>query len=210
MAKALPKAPGTSRVRFIMVEAEMADSGDLSQITQAIQNALRPAPTSMRLGGSAHPRANGAAANGGGVASQVVEVNGEEIEEQDDADTAEEEAPASSAPRPPRKIRTPKVLDVDLTTAPSFAEYAADRNPPSHMMRYLTVAAWFKLHRSTDAITADHVYTCYRAVKWPSDIGDFSQALRDLKGRQHVNSAGRGLYAINHLGLQEVENLGKS
>jgi hypothetical protein len=46
MAKAQPpKVPGASRIRFIMVEAEMANAGDLSQITQAIQNALRPAPT---------------------------------------------------------------------------------------------------------------------------------------------------------------------
>lgn len=36
------KGNGTSRIRFITLEAEMPE-GDLTQITNAIQNALRPA-----------------------------------------------------------------------------------------------------------------------------------------------------------------------
>jgi hypothetical protein len=35
------KVTGTSRIRFIMLDAELANS-DLTQVTQAIQNALRP------------------------------------------------------------------------------------------------------------------------------------------------------------------------
>lgn len=40
MAKASAKAGGTSRIRFVMFDAEVAD-GEIGQITQAIQNALR-------------------------------------------------------------------------------------------------------------------------------------------------------------------------
>lgn len=41
MVKKPKHGNGTSRVRFIMLEAELPD-GDLSQITSAIQNALKP------------------------------------------------------------------------------------------------------------------------------------------------------------------------
>ena len=39
------RSGGTSRIRFIMLDAELAE-GDLTQIAQAIQNALRPNPVS--------------------------------------------------------------------------------------------------------------------------------------------------------------------
>jgi hypothetical protein len=42
MAKSAGKSGGTSRIRFVMLDAEIPD-GDLSQITQAIHNALKPA-----------------------------------------------------------------------------------------------------------------------------------------------------------------------
>jgi hypothetical protein len=208
MAKAPPKSPGTSRVRFIMVEAEMADAGDLSQITQAIQNALRPSTTPIRLTGPAQARPNGAAAT-----AQVAVENEEPEEIEQDAGVGDAEpnrAAASDGPKTPRKFRSPEILDVDLTTEPSFAQFASEKNPGSHTMRFLTVAAWFKLHRGLDAVTADHVYTCYRAVKWPTDYQDFAQPLRDLKRSKLLGLKERGHYVINHIGLQQVEDLSKS
>ena len=67
------------------------------------------------------------------------------------------------------------------------------------------VATWFKLHRGVDAINADHVYTCYRKVKWPTNIPDFVQPLRNLKFKKLMDQKEKGLYAINHLGLSEVD-----
>jgi uncharacterized protein YjhX (UPF0386 family) len=69
------------------------------------------------------------------------------------------------------------------------------------------IAAWFKEHRGLDAITPDHVYTCYRTLKWPLNMNDFAQPLRDLKAKQFLTSPEKGSYAINHLGLQEVQKL---
>jgi hypothetical protein len=194
-------------VRFIMVEAEMADSGDLSQITQAIQNALRPPATPIRLASPGQVKANGAAA--ASQAQPVFELEGHEVPEQED-DGEGEDAGRAAAQRTPRKPRTPKVLEIDLTTDPAFAAFAAEKNPPSHAMRYLTVAAWFKLHRQIDAVTADHVYTCYRHVRWPTDVPDWGQPLRDLKRQQYLGGETRGQYEINQLGLQQVENLPKT
>ncbi len=44
MAKQPTNKGGTSRIRFIMLDAEIPE-GDLSQITSAIQNALKPTTT---------------------------------------------------------------------------------------------------------------------------------------------------------------------
>lgn len=194
---------GPSRVRFVVVEAEINSDHDLTNITQAIQNALRPAPsaalprTAQQVRLSAPP-------------SLDEEILPPERDDEDQGGGTLEEQPlnnaASREPRAPRKFRTPQVLtDVDLISPVSFADYAKERNPASDRKKYLTVAAWFKEHRGVDAINADHAYTCFRAIKWNTQIEDFQAPLRALKRDQFVNGAGRGLFAINHLGLAEVE-----
>jgi hypothetical protein len=130
------------------------------------------------------------------------------------AETAVEEpeqAEEASPTRTPRRSapRSPKVLaDVDLTSEPSFAAFANETKPDSHLKRNLVVAAWFKQARGVDAITMDHVYTCYRSVKWPSDIPDFGSSLRALKRNQKMTQTDQG-FVINHLAIQEVEELRK-
>jgi hypothetical protein len=195
------KGIGSSRVRFIMLDAELTD-GDLTQITQAIQNALRPMSGPVIAGRSAPPPQR--------LSSPPTEIDEALVDEADappikDAEVATSNL--SSRSKSIRKLRTPKVIEVDLASDPSFASFAEIKKPTSDMMRFLVVAAWFKQHRQIDAITVDHVYTCYRAVKWPSGIDDFSQPLRDLKRRQLLEKKARGNYAINHLGLAEVDKL---
>jgi hypothetical protein len=195
------KGDGRSKIRVVVIEADLAE-GELRDVTQAITNALRPTPVVVQrlvTSGATTP-----------AATQLAQA--EDIEDAVVIDENEEEvsAPApkpKAAPRTP-KYRSPKVLDVDLDSEVSFASFVAEKNPQNHTKRFLTVAAWFKLHRGTDAITMDHVYTCYRKVKWPSNIDDFDGPLRQLKSRQLMDKEGKGLYAINHLGLSEVDDLG--
>lgn len=199
MAKPV-KSSGTSRIRFVMVDAEIAE-GDVGSITQAIQNALRgPAPAQIqRLPSSKAPEMNGSAAG-----------HDPELAAEDEDIAFEEHIETPARPKGPRKpAATPKVLDLDLTSDVSLASFAAKANPSSDRRRYLVVAAWFKEHRATDAISAAHVYTCYRALKWPTDINDFAQPLRQLKHHQLFEQTGKGLYGINHLGLAEVDKLVK-
>lgn len=205
MAKAPPKSPAPSRVRFIMVEAEMADGNDLSQITQAIQNALRPAVGPVRL--PASPRVNGAAATLAPSQDAVVEPEGQSQDEEVEEET-EETVVRQSRTQGPRK--PPRVTEVDFSSGVPFATFAAEKAPDSHAMRYLTVAAWFKLHRNMDSISSNHVYTCYRHVGWPTANIDWGQPLRDLKRDQYMVSGKRGQYEINQLGLQQVEKLPKT
>ena len=136
----------------------------LSQITQAVQNALRSPEV-----GSQNRRAITTITQKPQAANECPETENDE-----DVEASAEVLPATtppSKPRVPRKAKSPNVLDVDLVTEPSFESYAKQKNPTSDSKRYLVVAAWFKLHRGVDEITADHVYTCFRKIKWPTNRG---------------------------------------
>ncbi|WP_087002218.1 hypothetical protein [Rhizobium sullae] len=189
------KTGGTSKIRFIMVEAEIAD-GDIGQITQAIQNALKtssPATTQRIAGPSVK------------AVAREAEIDGDD--EVEEAEVVEIETPV----RPPRpKVQraakpAPEVLEIDMTSGTSLANYVHGANPKSNNKRYLLIAAWFKEHRETPAVTAAHVYTGFRTLKWPTSIPDFSQPLRDLKFTKYMTVPEKGHYAINHLGIAEVE-----
>ena len=188
-----------------MLEAEIP-SGDIQEVTQAIQNALRPTTiVHQRVVTPTLPPLNGEEVNRQDL--EILDINPNDVGGEDIQTDISTSAPKRVTGSRPRAYRTPQVLDVDLTSNPSWDGYASSRNPGSDADRFLTAAAWFKECRNQPAVTADHVYTCYRAVKWPAAIDDFSAPLRHLKHRQLLGSAGRGEYAINHLGLARVEEL---
>jgi hypothetical protein len=195
MAKQSTGIKNPSRIRFVMVEAEIGD-GDIGQITQAITNALRgPAPTVVKRIAAPAPQVNG---NGEHHDPEVVEEDAEEVEAVDVT------PPAAKAKSPRKPGPKPSVIDIDVTTEPSLASYVAKTNPKSQHKRYLAVAAWLHDHRDIQAVTADHIYTCYRRLNWPVGIADFSQPLRELKHQQYFTSPERGKYAINQLGLAKA------
>jgi hypothetical protein len=196
---------GGSKIRFIMLEAELAD-GDLDQVTQAITKAFQPSTTIIQRR-MLTP----------GLGTEEHVPDGEDSEVVDEADAVDETiattAVARSAQKARKKYPSPKVLhDVELDSGVSFPTFAAEKNPTSDQMRFLTAAAWFKLHRETDAITMHHVYTCYLHpdVKWPTDLPDSDAPLRQLKARGYFKKVGKGTYEINHLGLAQVAKLGNS
>lgn len=198
MAKQAAPKTGKARIRFIMLEAEIPE-GDLTQVTQAIQNALRPATVLQQrilpAAGIDHAGSDGSAEL--------------EIEDTIDESAAESEfAVATKGPSKPRTYPTPKVVeDVDLNAETSLVSFAAGRQPKSDLDRHLLVAAWFKECRDMDAVSADHIYTGYRKLGWSTSIGDFGKPLRSLKQAQLMKSAGRGLYSVNHLGLDKVSSM---
>ena len=195
MAKAAAKAGGTSRIRFVMFDAEVAD-GAIGQITQAIQNALGgpvqvttrrlPPPVALKA-----PEANGHA-----------EEAEAEFEQEGDVVDGEITPATPARPRIPRKAAPkPSVIGIDIKSGPPLTSLA---DPKSNHKRYLKIAAWLHDHRSIEAVSADHIYTCYRHLGWPTDILDFAQPLRELKHKQYFTSPERGKYAINQLGLQKA------
>lgn len=194
------KGDGRSKIRVVVIEADLAE-GELRDMTQAITNALRPAPVVQRFitSGPATP-----------AAPQLADA--EDIE---DAEVIEEvenaPAPRTKASSKPRRYPPVKVLtDVDLESDVSFPDFAAGKKPKNIQDRYLVAAAWYKLHRDTDAITMHHVYTCFLhpRVKWPTGMADFDQPLRQLVKRNRLGRGERSHYVINHIGLADVDMLG--
>ena len=128
------KTSTPSRIRFIMVEAELGD-GDIGQITQAIQNALRSptTPPIKRLAATA--TANGA------TSEPEIEPETEVVE---DPGVIE----ATSTPAKPRASRkpapTPEVVTIDMNSDVSLASFAQGKDASSQLKKYLIAAAWLK------------------------------------------------------------------
>ena len=199
MVKKPIKGNGTSRIRFIMLEAEMPE-GDLTQITDAIQNALRPASLNA-------PRVQKASV-------QVIGSDDEAVEEAndvaDEADDEVSEVPAKHSPQRPKKVAKRKVVDIDLDSPNSFADYVAKNSPKSDQDKYLVAVAFLSEHRSElEGASVDHVYTCFRKMGWSTGAKDFGQPLRNLKVQQLVEQGkSKGTYSTNHIGLDRVRKLG--
>lgn len=202
MAKSPQSKTGTARVRFIMIDAEIPE-GDMSQITAAIQNALKPTTTIIQQRLPPHA-----------PTGLVGDLSSDDSEPDDLIELGDDEpapvAAKSTREARPRKPTVPKVLDLDLTSGVSFEAFANEHSPKNDTERNLVVLAWFKENRPDEPVTGNHVYTCYRAIKWPSGIDDFSWPLRALKKEQLVSSPARGQYVINHLGIARVEKMGSA
>lgn len=174
--------------------------GDVAQITTAIQNALRPASVNG-------PRAPKVSVQMIGPSEQVEEDVIDASAETDDSDLDNAPAkPASSRSRRPAKR---KVVDIDLDSDVSLASYAEKHQPKNDQDRYLVSVAFLCEHRrDVEAIAADHVYTCFRKLHWPTGSKDFAQPLRSLKKNQYLDQGpSRGTYVVNHLGLDKVHKL---
>ncbi|MBR1275605.1 hypothetical protein [Bradyrhizobium sp. AUGA SZCCT0283] len=194
MAKS-SKPTGTSRIKFIMFDAEIADD-QIPMVTQAITNALRgPNPAPKRLPPAASQL------NGNDAA--------EEHDEPDLFDALEEDetvdvTPAAQKKKVQRRVAPkPQVVnEVDVTSDPPLSSIGTFK---SNHKRYLAIAAWLHDHRSIEVIDERHIYTCYRHLGWPTNINDFAQPLRELKHKQYFESPETGKYAINQLGLAKAK-----
>lgn len=192
---------GNTRIRFIMLEAD-GDAADLHQIAQAISHAVRP--TVMQ---HAPPALPALPRNG---SQQAIEHHPAE-QHAIDAEASEaafDAAPARKAPAKKRQLRSPEVLELDLTSGDvPFLAYHQEKNPTGHTKRYLVIAAWFKLHRQLDEIDIDHIYTCYRLLK-QNVVEDVGSSFRAGKRQGWFRSGQQpGWYAITHVGLNEVNDL---
>ncbi len=151
MAKQPVAKGGTSRIRFIMLEADIPE-GDLNQITSAIQNALKPTTTIIQQ--RLPPEV--AAALPSGLADANADINVEAVEPEEET-SAEQSAQRQPRESRPRKPTVPKVLNIDLNSGVSFENYVTEHAPKSEPDRHLVVLAWFKQHRPTEAVTVNHV-----------------------------------------------------
>ena len=205
MAKTTPKNGGNSKIRFIMLEADLAD-GDLTQITQAITQAVRQGQPVVRqpVAITARSTAAPAAAQNGDVDDETADQTAKDEPEE------QEEATAASRPRASRKFPAPKVIaDLDLNAgAVSFEKFAmAKGNPSKHLKRYLLSAYWLKENLRIESVNMNHIFTCYKKMGWNTNIRDFSQPLRDLARNNTNGEVKDGSFTINLIGGGVVEKM---
>lgn len=199
MAKQPNSRGGTTKVRFLMLEAEGAES-DLTQIFSAIQSAVKPSTTIIQQRLTTAPADPILIAEGAADESTLEEFMDDSI--------VTPEKPQRNKAKATRKPTTPDVLDFDFESDLSLKSFADTHSSiDSDVDRYLVIAAWFKEHRDTSAVTTAHIYTGYRILEWPAGIEDFGAILRYLKSQKLMTSGNRGEYLVNHLGLAKVKKL---
>jgi len=121
MAKQPNSRSGTTKVRFVMLEAEGAES-DLTQIFAAIQSAVKPSTTVIQQRLTAAP------------SDQIFIADGDisDLAEEDivDGDLIVPEKPQRNKPKASRRPTTPDVLDLDFDTDVSLKSFADRHNEP--------------------------------------------------------------------------------
>ena len=120
----------------------------------------------------------------------------------------------SSSPNKPKKKRSygnPQVLSVDFKTGDMpFAAFCQSKNPTKNIQKYLVCAAWFKEQRGEDEISADHVYTCFRTMRWGIQK-DMGQTFRSGKQQGYFDNGSKaGMWKITHIGLDVVDKMGSN
>jgi hypothetical protein len=112
-----------------------------------------------------------------------------------------------------RQYRTPQPLEIDLISGdPRLKNFLDQKKPDGDVKRYLAIAYWLKHHRNIQEVTMDHIYTCYRHMGAGRQVpADAAAPLRAMKAKQYgwmKTGSAKGTYVINHLGENEVLNMG--
>ena len=185
-----------------MLEADLSD-GDLSQVTTAIQNALKPVQPATRI---VQIPVGSLSDNSADVLADEQLDNEIELE----TDIAPEPKRTRSTTPRTRSFPTPKVVPVDWSVTPSVEDFMKAHPAKTSNDKFLAVLAWFKEAADKEAITVDEVYTTFRKLGWPTNIKDFSQPLRDLKGQQVIGGGSKAGFTINHIGLDRVRKFAEA
>jgi hypothetical protein len=196
------KALDRGRVKVRVIEFEMDGSNQtLRDSIRDIVGAIGRAPPIARVA---------LAADAKSIPSAVQEIHTEagpleELAADEDADGAN---PTSRAKRSPP--RTPQILELDLKVGGlPLSELCQKLNLESDTDKYTVIAWWLKENLRLAEISADHIHTGYRHMKWntPTDAG---QPLRALKTRTYgyMRSGSKpGTFSLTHVGENHVNDL---
>ena len=134
----------------------------------------------------------------------------DDIDETSEVDESSEASSSTRELRVKRVPRAPNVIDIEMNAPVALAAFAQGKDAKSQNKKFMIAAAWLKEHRGIDAVTPDHIYTCFKSIGWSTNIADFGLPLRDLKSKQRYFAKSDKGYEINHIGLDFVRKLGGS
>jgi hypothetical protein len=202
-----------AEVEFVYLKVK-GGSNALQEAVRTFANTLtRSQPTRAVLPAPATPSRRVPAANDPEpVEEQQPSLFGRDAASDVDVDATAEEVgtPRPARPRVVKARPIPEIIaDLDVTTGEvPLAAFIEKKNPETVFEKYLVIAYWLREYRSIPSVTVNHMFTCYRGLKWtpPNDPGS---ALRDLskKKRQLMTGDGNGNYTLTILGSNEVERM---
>ncbi len=141
------------------------------------------------------------------LAPAEVDAEVEPSQPENDESVASQEA-STGRQKTVRHHRTPTILNIDLNAGSTpLKAFIAQKNPDTESKKYLVVAAWLKEELKIDAITTDHIYTCFRWMSWnvPDDVGS---PLRGMKKQGWFRGGdAKGTFEITHVGLGKVNEM---
>jgi len=209
MAKTRDTAPRDSKgkVTFVMFQVE-GDDETLQQGFRAMEHAFQRLGTPPRVYA---PPATATNLLSKGEKPDAVQIASDtaELDIEEEAVAPEGMAGDGHKASKPRKYTQPNFLsDLELTAGQeSFKDYAAQKDPKSDNQKYLIIARWLQQHKDIDTVTIDHIFTCFQAMKWPSQK-DIGQPLRFMtKNNSYFQKNGKG-WKLTHVGGDAADAIG--
>ena len=200
-----------SMVKFTMKGSDASLQKGLDTIKAAfVQAGFAVAPEAKpQLRGPAQSRLS--AATGEDAEPAIVE----EVQDETEAEvTAPSAAPAprkAAAPKKPPNYKIMKELKFDDVN-PMLADFVAEKEPKSHLDRYLCIAYWFKHIKDVDDLTTEHFFTAYMHYRWPLPA-DAATPIRDLRHNKRqlfVAGSTPATSTIANSGERQVIEMGKA
>lgn len=195
----------SNRIRFILLDADLSD-GNLSELTEAITNAIKPASSTFRQLPQMPPRPPAQPALNGNSDESVADT----AHDGDASEASASESDAEETPKVPKarpKLPLPAYLaDLDVKgNGTPFKEFAEKNDPQKQVKRYLLAAKWLRDHGNSPTINADKVYTLFRTAGWPVGIKDWDANFRAAVGRDYMQRKGQGEYILTPVGEDALQ-----
>lgn len=202
MAKPLPKALGSAKVKFRVFEFEM-DGTD-----ESIQDTMKTLAAALTRGGhGAVPVARRLKTDPPASMNGATEAEPEDESTEDAESQVEDVFPKPAAsPKKPKKVQTYEVLDdIRFDETPTrLVDFVAHYNLKSDLKRYLAIALWFKEELKLTEINVRHWYTAFKFLKWTIP-NDPAQPIRDLRANKTLSKGSAiGHSFINHIGENDL------
>lgn len=118
-----------------------------------------------------------------------------------------------NAARVPKKEEREKPLQIVPTidfkkASASLESFSAEKKAGEGAQRRLLESVmWLRDHADVKEFSADHVYTCFKYMKWTNIPDRPRKFIRNLKSQKGYFDSGTktGHYTLNHIGEKEVE-----
>lgn len=188
------------RVRVVFIEMEAKDD--------TIQESIRALTVALSQG-SAQRRAPALPSE-----SLDSQVKSGEI---DESAIAGESIEVDAAPQaadngtkgPRRKPTTPQIVEVKLPPGKQDLEpFLARFKPESQIEKSLVCVAWWTQELGIADVGPNHLYTCFKMMKWTDGPNDFRVPLNDMDRKKEWLAKGeRGAWRLSHIGERELARM---